>query len=53
MNSNSKLGAYLEDSMVYEVIVELAGEIFVMERSMCLNKQNQVNIAYTNEFVKK
>lgn len=52
MNSNFELGAAQVNSMTYEVIVEVGGEIFVMERSVCLNKQNQVKIAYKSEILK-
>ncbi|NWF59339.1 MAG: hypothetical protein HXY43_08540 [Fischerella sp.] len=52
MNSNFELGAAQVNSMTYEVIVEVGGEIFVMERSVCLNKQNKVNIAYKSEIFK-
>jgi hypothetical protein len=52
MNCNFGLGEFLGNSMTYEVIVEVGGEIFVMERSVCLNKQNQVNIAYKSEILK-
>ncbi|WP_169886892.1 hypothetical protein [Scytonema hofmannii] len=35
-----------ESALVYEVIVEVAGEIFVMERSMSLVNDKQISIGY-------
>lgn len=43
------LEGHEENTLMYETMIEVAGEIFVMQRRMSLINNNQLSISYKNQ----